>query len=151
YDESLALTERALAIYTRVLGDTDLQTASTLSFMADLYYRKGDYTKAEFFASKASLIMEANPDREDMELIGLLSILGDVYRAKSDFSEAESVYLRGLAICEKAANQEANVFIPYIQTKLARIYTERGNYDKAEPLFVNALKRYEDLTGKENS
>src|SRR6266511_719046 len=149
YDEALRLYERALAIREKALGPDHPHVAGSLNNLANIYYRRGDYAKAEPLHGRALAIREKALGPDHPDVAASLNNLASIYNLKGDFEKAESFYQRALAIKEKALGPE-HPDVALSLNNLVMIYEQRGDYAKAEPLAQRALTISEKTLGPEH-
>jgi CHAT domain-containing protein/tetratricopeptide (TPR) repeat protein len=150
YDEALPLVARALEIRERILGPDNRDVAAIINGQALLYWRKGDFVKAEPLFQRALAIWEKalGPDRPEVAVA--LNNLANLYRDKGDYAKTEPLFARALAIREKALGPDHPAVATTLQS-LAIMRDDRGEYAKAEPLFQRALAIWEKALGPNHS
>jgi len=140
--ESLYL--RAIAIYTH----TDPHGRSLLVAQIDLgvvYTDMGALDKARQYLAGVLDSHHNPPIPEFDEITGAaLNGLANVARADSKYQEAAELYKRALTIAEHLfpASDPTRV-VPL--GNLADLYSETGDYAKAEPLFLKAISELDQL------
>jgi tetratricopeptide (TPR) repeat protein len=129
YQQAIALEERAITIYERVLGEHP-STASSLNNLGALYQATGAYPKAETLYQRALAIREKALGPEHPDTSGSLNDLAALYEATGAFAKAEPLYQRALAIREKALGPEHPDTAKSLDN-LAGLYEATGAYAKA--------------------
>ena len=103
-----------------------------------LYYRRGDYARAESQYLKALAIRERTRGADDPSVAETLANVGGVYYSSGQYDKAVQVLQRALGIQETLLPPNH----PSLATSsfnLAAVYFDQGNYRNAEPLFQRAL------------
>ena len=150
YREAIAIAQRSLAIYEKVLGAEHPNVATSLNNLAALYKSQGNYQAAEPLYKRSLAIREKTLEAEHLDVSQSLNNLAESYREQGNYQAAEPLYKRSLAIFEKALGAEH----PNVATSLnnlALLYREQGNYQAAEPLYKRSLTIYEKVFGAEHS
>ncbi|MBK6735576.1 MAG: CHAT domain-containing protein [bacterium] len=138
YGEAVALTERQLEIYTRLLGPDHPKVATCWNNLALLYSTQGQYKDAEPLYRRALAIEEVvlgphHPDvATDMNNLALL------YADQGRYALGEPLHRRAMFIRETALGPDH----PDVATTLnglALAYFNQGQYARAEPLFKRSL------------
>ena len=138
YNEAIYLTEKALAIRKKVLGENNLDTATSLNNLALLYQSQGRYSEAEPLYKQALAIYKAQLGDNHPSTATSLNNLAELYRKQGRYSEAEPLYQQALAIQKKQLGDNH----PNTATSLnnlATLYQSQGRYSEAEPLYKQAL------------
>ena len=111
-------------------------------------YRSGQYAKAE--KQWVAALKEAEKfGQEDPRLATSLNNLAALYQAQSKYAKAEPLYLRALAIKEKALGAEHPDLVRSLNN-LAALYRAQDKYKEAEPLYQRALAIREKALGKQH-
>ncbi len=92
-------------IQSRKLGANHLRTAHTLVLLAELYYAKGEYTRAEPFAQSGLKCFEANLGPTNDETIRLTAYMAYIYHAQQKFAQAEPYYEKAMSAAIKTMAQ----------------------------------------------
>lgn len=87
---------------------------------------------------------ESTPDQR---LVGVLNDLAGWYRGQKKYAEAEKVYQRVLKLQEDRMGKHYDVALTH--NDLGVLYTEAGQFDKAEPHFKQALEMWRTLWDRE--
>lgn len=142
YQEAMPYAEKVLAIRKQVLGEEDLQSANSLSNLADLYYYQSSYFKALPLYQKALVIREEQLGENHPDVAKSLNNLANVYESQGCYEEALPLYERSLAIWEKILGK-SHVDVANILNHLARLYKIQGDYTAALHLYGRALAIWE--------
>jgi CHAT domain-containing protein/Tfp pilus assembly protein PilF len=149
YDQARRLGEHAWEIRERVLGPEHPDVASSLYDLANLYWIKGDYAKAEPFYQRALTISEKALRRAHPDVSNSLNDLANIHFIKGEYAKTEQFYQHILTIGEKALGLEHPEVARYLNN-LATLYRVRGSYAKAEPLYQRALTIGERALGPDH-
>jgi CHAT domain-containing protein/tetratricopeptide (TPR) repeat protein len=149
FDEAFPLVERALAIRERVLGPDHLDVAITINHLGILYWRKGDFAKAERFEQRALTIYTKSLEPEHPYIASCLNGLAHVYFSRGDDAKAEPLFQQALTIWEKALGEE-HTNVSMVLDSLARLYQGTSEYTKAESLYRRDLTIKERALGPED-
>jgi CHAT domain-containing protein len=95
-----------MAIWEKSLGPEHPSFATALNSLAELYYDKGDYAKAEPLFQRALAVREKSLGPESPDVANSLNTLAELYRSSGDYVKAEPLYRRALVIREKALGPE---------------------------------------------
>lgn len=87
---------------------------------------------------------ESTPDQR---LVAVLNDLAGWYRGQKKYDEAEKIYQRLLKLQEDRMGRHYDVALTH--NDLGVIYTETGQFDKAEPHFKEALEMWRTLWDRE--
>ena len=142
YEEALPFLMKALAIREKSLGPEDLDVATSLNNLGELYREQGQYGKAEPLYQRSLKIREKSLGPEDPAVATSLNNLALLYLTQGQYAKAEPLYQRSLEIWEKSLGPED----PAVATSLnnlAVLYRTQGQYAKAEPLYQRSLKIWE--------
>lgn len=110
YDLAEPLFNIALDLWKQSLGDDHPRIAYGLNNRASFYYQRGKVAEAAGYFKDAE---------------------ADFQKAKADFDEAQRIQKNALPLSPELART---------LNGLARLYTDAGKYDEAEPLFRQALE-----------
>jgi tetratricopeptide (TPR) repeat protein len=143
------LAERALRIAEATFGSEHLDTATSLSNLAELYRSMAVYAKAEPLHTRALAIREKALGPDHPDVANSLSNLAVVYYLMSLYAKAEPLFTRALAIREKVLEPEHPATATNLNN-LGELYRSMGDYVKAEPLYVRALAIREKILGPEH-
>ena len=149
--EAESLYQRALKIREQALGPEHLDTAETLSALADLYlYQNRDqYEQAERLYQRALKIYEQALGPEHRNTASILNDLGTLYWWQDRYQEAESRYKQALAIREQVFGPEHPVTAISLRG-LGLLYSEQGKYKEAEAHYQQALNIRKQVFGPEH-
>jgi CHAT domain-containing protein len=145
YVEAIKITEKALGkenLYSRILLD-----------WASLYEEMGNFNKAESLYTEALKITEKTKD-DDFYYSNILSLLSSLYIRMGKLGKARSLEdesMRGSAARQAEIGGDQEQHFGIYLASLALHYKDRGNFSKAESLYLKALPLIEKRLGKSNS
>ena len=134
YGEAEKLYDRALAIKVKLNNPSALVESWT--GLAYVYLKQERYDEAESYLNKAHELLKSKQG-DAQEYLRILRGLAEIYRAKKDFANAVS-YLEQAKAISTALNDPIEIALD--KNYMAEIYSDQGMFDKAEPLFDEALK-----------
>ena len=102
YRKAIAIAQRSLVIYEKVLGTEHPDIATSLNNLAGLYYAQGNYPAAEPLYKSSLAIREKALGAEHPSVANSLNNLAGLYRVQGNHPAAEPLYKRSLTIREKA-------------------------------------------------
>jgi len=141
YSQAESCFRRAIDIWRRSPGTTDLELARCIGNLAKLYVENRQFAKAERLdlRSLAERVQRLHPPNAD--LARLLVSLGVLERSRSNFAAAESYQAEALEIWERLSPDGTEV----VQTlnNLALVYMDAGRHKDALSCFERALSRVE--------
>ncbi len=144
--EAFAQIQRALEVREKVLGQDDVEVATTLDTVAFFYYSMGDYARCESLLKRALDIKEKKLEASHPDIAQTLNSFGLVLSDKGDYTKAVTFYQRALQIREKSLGANH----PGVATTLnglATLYIDTADYTKSESLLLRALEIYEKIYG----
>ncbi|MCC6979519.1 MAG: tetratricopeptide repeat protein [Candidatus Melainabacteria bacterium] len=109
YDDAEQLMLGLADIQSRRLGATNVRTARTLVMLAELYYAKGEFARAEPFAQSGLKCYESTLGPGNEETIRLTAYMAYIFHAQQKFAQAEPYYEKAMAASVKnmAENPES--------------------------------------------
>ena len=149
YAEAITISERAVAICEKALGNGNSITALNISFTALLYEKMGAYDKAAPLYQRSLAIHEKTLGPEHPNTTTGLTSLAMLYLTMGAYGKAEPILQRSLAIREKTQGPN-HPDTALVLISLASLYDKMGAYGKAEPLLQRSLAIYEKAQGPEH-
>lgn len=151
YAEAEALFRRLLAVKEKQKGANHPDVAYVFDQIAQVYKEQKDYIGAESFLKRALEIREKALGEKDLAVSSTLTELGDLYRMAGRYAEAEAIYTRVLPMWEKEAKGHRDPAVQPVLPialaskleNLAQVYVAQGKYAEAEPLYIRAIKIWE--------
>jgi tetratricopeptide (TPR) repeat protein len=117
----------------------EVDMATSLDRMAELYRAQGHYGKAEPLYLRSLEIRERRLGADHPDVSTSLNNLALLYESKGLYSKAEQLYVRSLKIleCQLVKNHPA---ISTNLNNLAYLYESQGRYSEAEILYLRSLE-----------
>ncbi len=139
YDTALYFNQKALDIQLELLGENDLETASSYYGLGWVHAAKGNVKKSLALNLKSFEIRKAVLGEKHPTTSQSVNMVGWCYRSLADYESALEYYQLALDIrINSLGNNHPNVAHSY--SSLASIYANLGNYDKAIFFEEQALK-----------
>ena len=149
YAEAIEKLAESLRIRREVLGENDLQTAATESWLASMYRTAGDYEKAETLYEQALAVVTQVLGKEHPETATGLNNLAFVCTLRGDDQRAKSLYEQALAIRQRVFGQQ-HLNTATSLNNLGSVYRSLGSYDKAQAHFEQSLEIRNALLGADH-
>ena len=144
YPEAETLLTQSENTYRDVLGgDTNYSVGTVKAYLGLLYFRKGDYAKAEDEDRKALDLLRAYLGPESALTVSTSATLGITLTREGKASEGEP-FLRDALEVRKKILPPGDVYISLTESSLGECLTTQRRYDEAEPLL---LRGYAGLKG----
>ncbi|MFA6210575.1 MAG: tetratricopeptide repeat protein [Candidatus Obscuribacterales bacterium] len=145
YNEAEAAFKRCLPVFENGSGDKE-QLAETLTNFGNLYMDKEQPELAEPLYQRELKIQENRFGATDARIKGDLSNLANCYRHQGKLAKAEPLFVRALALSNKAGENDFQK--APLMNNLALLYVSQGNYGKAEPLYKRSIAAQEKALGR---
>ena len=149
YDPAQKLLETALDIRTKALGSDHPDVATTLSDLAGVVWRKGDFTRAKALHEQALAIREKRFGPDSAEAASSLHNLGTLYWNQGNYEESRRLCERALAIREKVLGPE-HADVASTLNSLGAIAYKEGNLKKAGEFWERTLAIREKALGPDH-
>ncbi|NEP67660.1 MAG: tetratricopeptide repeat protein [Moorea sp. SIO3A5] len=149
YSEAIPLAERALGIWQQVLGEEHPLVASSLNYLAALYYSQGRYQEAEPLYQQALDLRKRLLGEEHPDVATSLNHLAGLYSSQGRYQEAEPLYQQALDLRKRVLGEE-NSDVATSLNNLAGLYSSQGRYQEAEPLYQQALDLRKQVLGEQH-
>jgi CHAT domain-containing protein/Flp pilus assembly protein TadD len=135
-DEAIAEYSNAVTLSGRVHGPSHLDTVPLQEHLANLYFLREKYDKAEYLYKRAVDIRRSRLPADHSDLAQALDALGDFYKRRGQFADARPLYLESLKIyrVRKEPLHEVHSLV-----RLAALDAGLGDYRAAVPLLQRAL------------
>ena len=147
YKEALPLAQKSLDLREKEFGPDDANVAMPLNDLGTIHYNLGQYPVAELLYKRSPAIREKTlgPDhagsRSGAEQSGRTSTeRKSATRKRSRFSNGRSPFAIKCPIADDPS-------IVMALSNLAAVYSNQGQYDRAEPLFKRGLAILEKAHG----
>ena len=141
YDKAEPLMERAYDLRRRNLGESNLDTAATLSGLASTIRLKGDYRRAEPLFRKALAIRQAKLEPTDARVGESKTALGECLYLLEKNDEAEAILRPAL---EVQRQQHQDDLVSGTDNYLALVLERKGAFAEASQL----LRESVDITAR---
>lgn len=99
-DEAIQCAGKALAII-ETMENGEMETATTLTNLALLYFKVANYRKAQELLERALALFEKSGDKTDAHYSGALAGVGEAYYHMKDYEKALAAYEKALSEVEK--------------------------------------------------
>jgi len=134
YAEAIPVAEEYIALAKARFGESHLEYAKGLSYLAVLYGALNRLNDAELLFKQALTVHE----KARGPIAEALHSLAELYKAQGRLTEAEPIYLRALAMAEEAESPD-HLDLAVILINLAALYQSQSRYLDAEPLLKRSL------------
>ncbi len=145
FDHAEKVLKRTLEIPRRTTFD-QINHASTLGILANLYRDQGRLGLAEPLLLESLEIYEAHMDPESPFLINGITNLAILYSRIGRYEQAEKLFRRSVEIHGRMP-EGRNLALVSTLTFLAEVYLQQGDLDRPEPLLQQALEVLEETVG----
>jgi tetratricopeptide (TPR) repeat protein len=139
FDEAETVLTEALAQDRRQHGADGLDTARSLSQLANLHLRHGRAAAALPLLQEATAIDQARLGPSHPFIADDLHDLGLAYDALDRKVDARRAFLAAIALLEQGAGRNS-VRVAYAEAELSRLYRQAGDDEAAETAFRNARR-----------
>ena len=138
-DEALETAQRAVALKSESVGDTDPRVAVSLNNLGQIYRKRGrlDAARAEF--ERALAIQNGSLDADDPERARTLNSLGMTLRAAGDLGGARAFYEEALEIRTTALGAD-HIRTAETRNNLANLLRDEGQTGEARVHMEAVLK-----------
>ncbi|HEY0753561.1 MAG TPA: tetratricopeptide repeat protein, partial [Ktedonobacteraceae bacterium] len=148
FEEAQPLLRQSLALYERVLGTEQKETAQTIHNLAELTAAQGDYEQAETLYARALAIRERVLGKAHLETIQTMMTLGRLYREQGNYERARQLLEHVLALREQILGPEHPETARSLG-HLAFLARKQGQYQEAETLLLRAMAIWQHIRGPE--
>lgn len=147
---NLTVAEQYLLIAADIFekSDTKLSWANVLTNLGQLYLRKNDYDKAEFYYTKA---WEASSfmGKESADYIRYLSHMAVVYKERLDYDKAIQLLKESAELAKKVSGEQNSDYAEIIR-ELGIIYVATHEYDLAEQYLTQTAEIFKSIYGEKH-
>lgn len=148
--EAVLLANQALAIWKKLLGETNPRYANGLNNLASLRQAQGDFAEAEaLFRRALDIQKQVWGENHPGYALGLHN-LGGLYEVKGDFAKAEALFRQVVEI-KKNVFGETHPGYDQSLRNLAGFYEIQGDYAKAVLLFRQSLEIKKKMLGESHA
>jgi CHAT domain-containing protein len=150
YADAADAIEEQLEIRRRLLGDMNLDVATSLDDLAMNLTTLGDYTRAEelhrqAIATRRQLLGDQHPDVAES-----VNNLAALFYARADYSTAAPLFREAMEMWSRVLGDE-DPLVATSLNNLAAVSYALGDYAAAESLSRGALAMWRKLLGSENT
>ncbi len=149
YEQALPLAKRSLEIKQGLLPQSDQRVGVGLINLGEIYFALKKDSDAEKAFRQALTVVEVGQAKDAASVSHLLERLAYLRFRSRDSADATSLLQRSLAIRQEAFGSNDVRLAPTL-LELASAYQSLGQHEKAQPLFVQALKIREAVLGRKH-
>jgi tetratricopeptide (TPR) repeat protein/transcriptional regulator with XRE-family HTH domain len=146
---SRGLLVRAWELRERLLGRDHLDTAETLTHLAELAFARGRYRRAETLGQAALDARQRQLGPSHTQVGNALGLLGNVHTERGHYARAEPMLERALAIQIEHLGPR-HPLVAETLGRLARVPFMQGRYADAERLIRRGLLINEEALGPDH-
>lgn len=139
--EAVQYAERALAIIEK-LENGEMETATTLTNLALLYFKLSDYPKAQELLERALTLFEQSGDMTDAHYSGALAGVGEAYYRMREYDKSLAAYEKALLEVEKHFGK--NMSYAVLCENCAAVCEMLGKTEKQKEYLQQAAKIKEE-------
>ncbi|MDP2302606.1 MAG: CHAT domain-containing protein [Ignavibacteria bacterium] len=123
-----------------------IELANYFNTRAAFFFAKGELEESLDLMNKAVQVADSSISQQSVEYSNFLNNLATIYKELKRFEEAEEVYFKSLKLKENLGIHHPS----YLTTlgNLARMYTDKGDYNKAEAYYLQVNHSITFLTNK---
>jgi serine/threonine-protein kinase len=147
YDICESLTQRALAIHRRTLGERHPLVADDFINLGAVAFERGRYADAERWYRQALDINEGWYGHDNPETASTLSMLGRALVFERRYDEAVNLVEQALAIQEHVYG-ESHPKVANVLNELGTVALQRDKFDEARSRFQRMLDIYKAAYGE---
>ena len=149
-DRAQAIEEQALKRQEARLGSQHIDLATTLSALATVQEKRGEFAAAEASCRRGLKIMAASPRANLDARIGLLRGLGTTLVSLGQVGQAEASLLEAMEL-EREASGSDSLQMAMIHWALGRLYNVRRQNEKAAGELAKSLAIFAARVGTEHA
>jgi len=150
YDAAGPQLETALALRRREYGNDNIDVATSLADLADLYIDQARFADAEAMLQQALAVMGRQLGSDHLSLASSLHKLASVYRREGKYEVAAPLYYRALDLRIVALGAE-HPEVAHSYNSLAILHWNQGDYEEAERLYQKALAVWQNAYGTDHA
>ena len=140
-EEAVQYAERALAIIEK-MENGEMETATTLTNLALLYFKLSDYPKAQELLERALTLFERCGDMTDAHYSGALAGVGEAYYRMREYDKSLAAYEKALQEVEKHFGK--NMSYAVLCENCAAVCETLGKTEKQKDYLQRAAKIKEE-------
>ena len=137
FDEAAQMLRESVAVYRSTVSGPHNQTAWALTDLGSVEYQRRQYDEAERLHREAAAMfqkLDADPTSVGKSWYGI----GEVLYRRGESADAEKYFRMDLELLKQHPNTPPAI-VAWPETALGRLFTDRGDPDKAEPLLRHAV------------
>lgn len=138
YAEAEPLYIKSLPVLSEAFGQSSVDYTRCFYTLASLYIDMARYNDAEGMMAAAVNFYKEILGNESADYLGALGSIGIVYQGQGKYDKAEEIFV-ALLNYFKAANKDKSQ-INTLQNNLGELYRTMGDYERAEPALMEAVK-----------
>jgi len=146
YPLSEQVNKQALAIDSRLFGDSNPASALALNNLGSIEMNRANYRASEDYYRRALAIAQAWYGSDHPQTTSNLTALAQPLTMDGQIPEAQSLLKRALAI-QTHANGQVNATVATTENQLGIVATQAKRYDEATSYFTAARDTWERLYG----
>ncbi|HEV8337062.1 MAG TPA: CHAT domain-containing tetratricopeptide repeat protein [Candidatus Polarisedimenticolia bacterium] len=146
---TLTWAQRAHAIQTSHLNDSDPALAASLQTLGDVYFMRGDYASSRAALERALALREQAHVQDDQRTVKLLTGLANTNAETGDYTKARTFYERGLAVLERLTTNKPSFVVGFL-SNYGTILHDLGDLENARAIFERGLDRAREGLGKDH-
>ena len=147
FGECEPLFTKALKARQKVLGESHVNTLTSMSMLGLLFDKLGRYDEALPLLLKCFGTRQKEFGENDPGTLAYMNNLGYLYKNMGRYEDALPLYTRCLDTKKKVLGEKHPETLISI-TNLAALHDTMGNYDDALPLYINCLELRTELYGE---
>lgn len=149
-EEAEKLYEESLAILKKIYGEDHHQVNVAKSNLASVFTALGKHQQAQQLFTQA--LDNMNKEETDPSVMAtMLNNMGESLRKQGNFEKSLEYFEQALELQRKSSlNQSNDPEIAKTLSSIARLYFEKGNYDKSEELLNEAMTIITNNVGKKH-
>ncbi len=120
-------------------GNTEGQKPRILMFLGDVFFAKGDYSRAKNYFDQSLAIFENIHGEDSLEVTAPLNCLGNVYFLCGEFETALDYYSRAFEIKRRHSGRN-NIELCSYYINIATVLLHKGRYDDSLRYFKKVLR-----------
>jgi len=141
-EDALPLAKEALALAEKHFGADAEDTATSASYLADVYAALGDFPRAEPLCQRAIKISKEVSGLNSIEHADALVDLAELYHFNGRRDQAGPLYEQSIAVAKDALGDPQHPDLAMTLNGLADVYFRQGQLAKAEELQKQAIAAY---------
>jgi serine/threonine-protein kinase len=146
YSLSEQINKQALAIDSRLFGDSNPNSAQALNNLGSIEMNRANYRASENYYRRALAITQAWYGSDHPQTTANLTSLAEPLTMDNQIPEAQSLLERALAI-QTRTNGQVNATVATTENQLGIVATQAKKYDEATRYFTQARDTWERLYG----